>query len=155
MKKLVWTTDLDTGIPAIDDQHRQIAELINRLNGVLNAPIDNPASQQQIVSDVIEEVLDYTLSHFSFEEALMDDAGYQFTGAHSRLHEVFRGQIAAIKTRHQTGEDLTRELHGLLSRWLFQHIRNEDAAYVPTVTAKLRHDGKLPARSALLSIVKS
>lgn len=155
MNNLVWTEDLNTGIDVIDGQHRRIADSINRLNLVLNSRTDNPARRQQIVRDVIEEVLDYTLSHFTFEETLMEDAGYPFTCAHKRLHEVFREQVAAIKKRHQAGENLTRELHGLLSRWLFSHIRNEDAAYVPVVAAKLGHDSQRSGRGVTLTLVKS
>ena len=30
------------------------------------------------------------------------------------------------------------ELHGMLSRWLFNHIRNEDHGYIDSVNAYLR-----------------
>jgi len=33
------------------------------------------------------------------------------------------------------------ELHGLLSRWLFSHIRNDDAAYVTAVKSSLLDSG--------------
>ena len=34
------------------------------------------------------------------------------------------------------------ELHGMLSRWLFNHIRNEDHGYIDSVKAYLRMTGK-------------
>ncbi|WP_454908494.1 hypothetical protein [Variovorax gossypii] len=35
-------------------------------------------------------------------------------------------------------EDVLAELHDMLSRWLFNHIRHEDGAYVPAVKAHLQ-----------------
>lgn len=32
MAKITWTPDLDTGIEPIDQQHRQLVELINQLD---------------------------------------------------------------------------------------------------------------------------
>jgi hemerythrin len=137
MKTLVWTDDLNTGIDVIDGQHRRIADSINKLNLALNSPDADPDSRKKIVHDVIDEMTDYTLFHFTFEEAMMDDVDYPFAGAHKRLHELFAEQIAQYNERNQAGEDVAQELHGLLCRWLFNHIRNEDAAYVPDVMEKL------------------
>ena len=77
MAILNWTSDLDTGIAEIDNQHRRIVDYINRLN---------------------------ELRH----------------------------------THDRAGLDVTEELHGMLSRWLFNHIRNEDHGYVDSAKAYLR-----------------
>ncbi|MCB2038510.1 MAG: hemerythrin, partial [Ottowia sp.] len=37
--------------------------------------------------------------------------------------------------RFEGGEDVVEELHGMLSRWLFNHIRNEDHGYIEAVKA--------------------
>ena len=39
----------------------------------------------------------------------------------------------SIQERFAAGEDVADELHKLLSRWLFSHIRTEDHAYTATV----------------------
>ena len=77
--------------------------------------------------------MDYTLSHFAFEETLMEDAGYQFSRAHKKIHELFIRRVSEYRVRFQAGEDVGDELKGLLSRWLFNHIRNDDAGYVDAV----------------------
>ena len=43
-----------------------------------------------------------------------------------------------MQSRFEGGEDVTEELHGMLSRWLFNHIRNEDHGYVDSAKAYLR-----------------
>jgi hemerythrin len=43
-----------------------------------------------------------------------------------------------MQSRFDAGENVTQELHGMLSRWLFNHIRNEDHGYVDSVHAYQR-----------------
>ena len=129
---LEWESDLDTGIEVIDGQHKRIVEMINDLHAA-QLQMDKGA-----VARVIEEVVDYTLSHFAFEETLLEDAGYQFSRAHKKVHELFIRRVNVMRTRHQAGEDVADELKDLLGRWLFNHIRNDDANYVEAVKANMQ-----------------
>jgi len=115
MAKLVWIDDLDTGIAEIDRQHRRIVEYINQL-GELRHTHDRNG-----LRDVIGELVDYTLSHFVFEESLMENAGYMFSDPHKKVHEIFTRRVGELQTRFDLGEDVADELHGMLSRWLFNH----------------------------------
>ena len=47
-----------------------------------------------------------------------------------------------MQTRFEAGEDVAQELHTMLSRWLFSHIRNEDHGYVDAVKTYQRMTGK-------------
>ncbi len=129
---LEWESDLDTGIDVIDGQHKRIVEMINALH---SAQVDQ---DKAAVARVIEEVVDYTLSHFAFEEALLEDAGYRFSRAHKKVHELFIRRVNVLRTRHEAAEDVADELKGLLGRWLFNHIRNDDANYVEAVKASMQ-----------------
>ena len=132
MAILNWTSDLDTGIAEIDNQHRRIVDYINRLNELRHT------HDRAGLSDVIGEMVDYTMSHFAFEESLMENAGYLFSGPHKKVHDLFTRKVAEMQSRFDGGEDVTAELHGMLSRWLFNHIRNEDHAYIDSVQAYQR-----------------
>lgn len=132
MAALVWIPELNTGIDEIDRQHRCIVDYINRLDQ-LRATRD-----RKRLGDVIGETLEYTLSHFIFEESLLEEAGYSFSGPHKKVHDIFTRRIADFQKRFVAGEDIAEELHSMLSRWLFNHIRNEDHAYVSTVKTYLR-----------------
>jgi CheY-like chemotaxis protein len=72
-------------------------------------------------------------SHFAFEEELMEEAGYTFTNAHKRVHEIFIKRVAEYRQRYQAGEDIADELKNMLSRWLINHIRGDDKAYAETI----------------------
>ena len=130
MAHLIWQDDLNTGIEVIDDQHRRIVDMINQLHAAQSG------MSRLAVGDVIDEMVDYTLSHFAFEEELMEEAGYPFCHAHKRVHEIFTRRVAEYRMRFQAGEDVADELKNMLSRWLFNHIRNDDKAYSERV---LRH----------------
>ncbi|WP_114239600.1 bacteriohemerythrin [Dyella sp. C9] len=127
MTALVWQEDLNTGIDVIDNQHRRIVAIVNALSDA------QQRQDRRAVGEVLEELVDYTLSHFTFEEALMEDAGYEFGRPHKRLHDIFAARIRQYQLRFAEGEDVADELKSMLSRWLFQHIRNDDRAYVESV----------------------
>ena len=132
MAHLNWTSELNTGIPEIDKQHQRIVQYINDLHDARHT------RDRAVVGQVIDEAVDYTLSHFAFEEALMVDAGYMYSGPHKKVHELFVRKVAEYQTRHQGGEDVSEELHGMLSRWLFNHIRNDDKSYVDAVNLYMK-----------------
>ena len=131
MTLLIWQDDMDTGIDIIDGQHRRIVEMINHLH------VTQKSMERFAVGEVIDELVDYTLSHFAFEEELMEEAGYPFCAAHKRVHEVFTKRVSEYRMRFQAGEDVVDELKSMLSRWLFNHIRNDDKAYSEQVRQHL------------------
>lgn len=131
MALLIWQDDLNTGIDVIDAQHQRIVEMINRLH------VTNKNMERMAVAEVVDELVDYTLSHFAFEEELMEEAGYPFSAAHKRVHEVFSKRVGEYRLRFEAGEDIVDELRSLLSRWLFNHIRSDDKAYAESVKRHL------------------
>ena len=68
MALLIWQDDLNTGIEVIDDQHRRIVSMINQLHQA------QTGASALVVADVMDELVDYTLSHFAFEEELIYSA---------------------------------------------------------------------------------
>ncbi|MDD5297949.1 MAG: bacteriohemerythrin [Rhodocyclaceae bacterium] len=132
MSFMVWTDDLATGIDIIDNQHRRIVDMINQLHDTAQG------KEKEAIGNVIEELVDYTLSHFAFEESLMEEAGYQFLRPHKKVHELFVKRVSEYRMRFNAGEDIADELHSLLSRWLFNHIKSDDAAYVSAVKSQMQ-----------------
>ncbi|MFB9066931.1 bacteriohemerythrin [Pseudofulvimonas gallinarii] len=134
MALLIWNEDLETGIDVIDEQHKRIVELINRLTLVAKGKIEGN------VGEVLAELVDYTLSHFVFEEELMEEAGYPFSKAHKRVHDIFTARVSEYQMRFNAGEDVTDALRDMLSRWLFNHIKGDDKAYARTVRRHLERN---------------
>lgn len=131
MKTLQWTSELEIGIPPIDKQHKRIVEYINQLE---HAKQNNIRSE---VGDVVGQLVDYTLSHFAFEEELMEESGYMFVNAHKRVHNLFVRKIGSYVERFKLEEDITDELLVTLKTWLINHIKNDDQDYSDAVKSKM------------------
>ncbi|WP_430392436.1 bacteriohemerythrin [Dyella sp. 20L07] len=136
MPYMAWQDDLNTGIKVIDTQHKRIVEMINHLHDAM------AHGDRDEISDILDELVDYTLSHFTFEESLMEDAGYEFSRAHKRVHDVFAKRVTEYRLRFRANEDIGTELLHTLSHWLFNHIRHDDKAIVDAVRRHLHDAGE-------------
>ncbi len=128
---IAWSSELEIGIPVIDAQHQRIVEYINTL-----AHVQKSKSQKELLS-LLDELVDYTLSHFAFEESLMEEAGYPFTNAHKKVHQLFAKRVVSFQQRAKVGENITEELMHVLKAWLVNHIKRDDHDYSDVVKANM------------------
>ena len=133
MAKLVWSKDLNTGIDVIDRQHQRIVEYINELDEARSS-----GHKMEDIGKVIDEMVDYTLSHFAFEESMQEEAHYPYFKAHKRVHQLFTSKVAQLQERYSLGEDVSEELHKMLFNWLYNHIKRDDADYVEYVNKNIQ-----------------
>ena len=127
MAYIEWTEEFATGINVIDGQHKRIIHYINQLTDAQNL------KEPELVGEVLVNLIDYTLSHFAFEESLMDEAGYNAAAIHKQTHDAFRDKINGYQEKYKAGEDVAGELFQLLNIWLMDHIADDDSSYVPAV----------------------
>ena len=132
MEALQWNETLATGIPVIDEQHKQIVVMVNQLRDAIEAGDAEAAGQ------IIPKMVDYTVFHFTFEEELMEMANYSFLPVHRHVHQLFTRRIPEFQKRYAAGEDVLVELHNMLVRWLANHIQNEDRDYAPAIRDYLK-----------------
>jgi hemerythrin len=126
-----WTDDLNTGIEVIDKQHMRIVDYINDLE------LAHQKQDHEAVGRVLDDLVDYTLSHFAFEESLQEEAGYEYCKPHKKVHELFVRRVNEYVERFRLGDDVTAEIHKLLKSWLINHIKRDDADYVAAVKANM------------------
>jgi len=136
---ITWDSRLDTGIEVIDAQHKRLVGYLNDLEAA------KTAGDKHMVAEVIEQLVDYTQSHFGFEEAMLEEAGYKFLKPHKKVHELFIKRITEFTIRAAKGEDIVDELHGMLSKWLLNHIANEDRDYAGAVRQMMGGGAPVPA----------
>lgn len=126
-----WASELNTGIDVIDSQHKRILDYINLLKHAIEL------RDHLEVGKVLDELVDYTMSHFAFEESLQLEAGYKLAKPHKAIHDVFTQRVATYQQRHNAGEDVSEQLYSMLATWLLHHIKREDMAYVSSVSANI------------------
>lgn len=133
--QLSWSDDLNTGIPEIDAQNRRIVDLANILAEA------KQTGDRALVGEVLEQLLDYVVNHFLFEEQLMEEANYEYRAAHERVHELFAKRLADFRGRYAQGDDIIDDLRAMLTGWLQSHVREEDQRYAESVNAKSTEEG--------------
>jgi hemerythrin len=129
--KIVWTSDLNTEIDVIDNQHKRLVDYLNQLE---------VAIQQQsrlLVQNVLDDLIEYTESHFAFEESLLEEVAYPQAATHKAVHELFIKRVARYQEKHNKGEAVAEQLHAMLSAWLMQHIKCDDMAYASAVKGSI------------------
>ena len=90
MAYITWSDSFNTTIEEIDNQHRQIVDYINKLDDA------RQLADRKAIAQVIDGLTDYTISHFAFEECLMEDASYAFVKPHQSIHQAFIKRVPAI-----------------------------------------------------------
>lgn len=125
--KMKWVPEYNTGIDVIDDQHKRILDFINEIEEI--GDMMDRAKTKQILNNII----DYTQSHFTFEESLQEEADYKYRVPHKRVHDLFIKRIEEYRDRFDAGHSIETELHQVLSKWLINHIQHDDADYVGAV----------------------
>ena len=119
-----WTPDLSTGVPSIDDQHKQLFLWLAELQCAT-------ADQRTLFGVyVITRLKHYIREHFAAEEALMRAAAYPDLDQHIAEHARFRARLEELQLK-SIGEDITEDTVRFLNEWLVRHITGTDMAYVP------------------------
>ncbi len=126
-----WDASYNIGIDVIDKQHHRIIDYINELDDA------HQAKDKEKVAEVLAHVIDYTHSHFSFEEKLMENAGYPLTEPHKKIHAEFIQRVRDYQAQHEKGHQVTMQLMYELKTWLLNHIKEEDREYAQLVNKTL------------------
>ncbi|MEI6437775.1 MAG: bacteriohemerythrin [Candidatus Omnitrophota bacterium] len=131
MAVLVWNSNWDIGIDSIDNEHKKLIGLINRLQagGVL------PGKRE--VDAVLTELMDYTVYHFANEEKLFKKYAYPDAAAHVKAHMVFTDRIAGLCDVFDKGSTAVgQEAVDFLRDWLVNHIILLDKKYALFLSRK-------------------
>ena len=123
MSYLEWTPDLDVGVGEMNDEHKQLIELMNRFHEVAesNAPRADAVK-------ALEELGEFTVKHFRDEEAVMERIGFPGLDPHRRIHKRLLEQLGEhVEKFKQSGQ--SGELLMFLKVWLKAHIKGIDTKY--------------------------
>lgn len=119
-----WTPDLSTGVPRLDEQHKEIFEWL--------AELQRATADERTLFGVyvITRLKHYMREHFTTEEALMKAAGYPGLVQHVAKHAEFRAKLEELQLK-SIAEDISEDTVNFLTQWLSHHIIETDMAYVP------------------------
>ena len=133
----LWSHQFVTGIPRIDDQHRFLFSLVDRLEQAFH--------QRQAVLEIctaLKELESYVFIHFAEEERLMLQCHYEGCAVHKEQHANFEHQVRQSWALVRDNCFLAgRSLIGFLRAWLVNHIMGSDMKLkdLPRDIAEHRH----------------
>ncbi len=127
-----WRENLSLHVPAIDEDHKTLIDLLNRLHFMTLAGDDREA-----IGSVMWELLRYTQRHFRREEMLMRLSGYPGYDAHKRMHKALceRVQEYYEAYRAKPSRFNIKKLYDFMADWLVVHITKEDMKIQPYVAS--------------------
>jgi hemerythrin len=127
MNRYEWDSALETGVEAIDAQHRGLFALADKLADAVE--ICEPGDDA--LADALYGLSDYCVQHFADEEALMAEAGYPEFAPHRALHQTLASRTMGLMTRYFNGEDVKPdEVAPFVVDWLTMHIKEADMRFV-------------------------
>ncbi len=120
-----WSPAYSVNIQAIDDQHRELVSILNRLF----VAVAKREGDQAIVG-ILDALLTYTGTHFALEERLMKQAGYEDYEAHKAEHRKLLAELDQLCKKHMIEEKaIYFEMLSFLKTWLRAHIQGVDTKY--------------------------
>jgi hemerythrin len=120
MASVLWHEKYNTGITLIDNQHKELVIIINKLIFSVNDDITN-----EVILIIFNELYDYTNYHLKFEEQYFDKNNEIDVHLHKLQHKHFIEHLDEIK--HSLKENnLSNELIYFVADWLLVHIQHED-----------------------------
>lgn len=131
-----WNQKLTVYNQEIDDQHKKLLAIGKKLQNFR----ESPNKDKQTFLNVATELKEYTVYHFDAEEKIMEKGGYPGLDKHKIIHKNFVNEILKVDFNNFDYENKAelKKLIVFLSKWVLQHIRNEDFKY----TSYLSDQGK-------------
>jgi hemerythrin len=125
MPTIAWKSVYETGIVALDNEHKQLIDQINRLYEAVR-----DKRGDEVLDDILEMLQDYTENHFQHEEKLMAEYDYPGLPEHRKAHQDLRDTVQLLSVRDSSGaQGLANELMKLMRGWVLEHIVEVDKKY--------------------------
>lgn len=116
---------LKTGIPLIDRQHKEYADLVDRVFQQVELQDESKAKP----CEAVMAVLKYAIEHFDAEEALMESENYPALEPHRTKHNHFRNKADSMIPELQKATDLNEfmlDMSKWLVSWFIDQVQDDD-----------------------------
>ena len=124
-----WSEKCVLGLEEIDEQHRQLAEALNRLVSLYQSLTRNPGSDnvnQESLTDSLNFIYGDLERHFRSEEKLMREVDYPDYQDHALAHLMILAEMKNYCDRFaKHDEELDLGALNSLKTWLITHMLDD------------------------------
>ena len=126
-EQLLWTETSSVGVESIDEQHKQIVEIANRLfrEIVRDTGVES-------IFEILDEMARYAEQHFAYEENLLKEHGFPSDKLEQHLaeHQALTAQVHDFIQKARLDNDLIDlEVYDFLRDWMNDHLSRTDKEY--------------------------
>jgi hemerythrin len=127
-----WSEKLSVGVESVDAQHKRLVAMVNDLFDAMKE-----GHGKDTLATTLDELVFYTVYHFSYEEKLFAQTEYPEAAAHKKEHEDLTQQVIVIQNKFKSGASfaLSMEVMEFLKDWLVHHIMGSDKKFGPHMVA--------------------
>ncbi|MCL1790666.1 MAG: bacteriohemerythrin [Peptococcaceae bacterium] len=122
-----YTDDMKTSIKHIDNQHKELVDLVNRAASV---GVTNPSKEE--MKNCLDFLGQYVVKHFEEEEKLQKESSYPNYAQHKKIHDDFIKtfkDLYADFEKNGPSAKLSFALSNTVTHWLITHIKREDVKF--------------------------
>jgi len=125
MEKIEWSAQFSVGNETIDNQHKDIIDLINIL--IENSEL---SPHSKIVSETLSLLVNYSREHFKYEEQFLSTLKYPGVEEQIKDHKEFKLEVAGFYDAAILNiSGIPQALLMFLKEWWVTHILVEDMKY--------------------------
>ena len=148
-KEAEWDKRFNIGVDSIDNAHRKLFSIVRKLIHLSK----DEHNGQWACAEGIKYFKNYTIEHFTDEEAYMQSIGYKGYEIHKHLHDDMRYKTLPALEKDLTKSNYSQEsIHhflGICLGWLTAHIMIEDRAITGKAANRRQKNGAGKNLSAL------
>lgn len=125
MALITWDQSYSVKVAELDGHHQKLFSLVNTLHDAMRT-----GKGSSVIQGIVEELANYTHTHFQREEALMAETKYPGLEVHRMEHQKLMTKVGEYKAALDKGSGVnTSAVLDFLREWLAKHINRMDKAY--------------------------
>lgn len=118
MSLFEWKDSYNVNVGIIDEQHKVLVSLLNNLHDSMSQ-----GKGKEVLSVILNDLVNYTKTHFATEEKLMSQTVYTKTHSHMAEHEGLTKKAIELNDDYKNGKvTMSIEVLNFLKDWLKNHI---------------------------------
>ena len=126
MAPIEWKENYSVGVAAVDHEHQELIDLVNRIEAALTAQ-EPPEQTRAVFGDLFRAIS----SHFALEERFMREHGYDQTPDHKADHERLLDELRDLMDDYESnpalGSAAAAQLVARVGDWFTNHFKTHDA----------------------------